>query len=143
MGRIGRHTDNAQLALGLRQVDIVESGAAQGHELDTILHQGIDDLGADLIVDENTDNLLALRQFDGVHRQTLLVIMYVETEVLVPHLKRVTIVAVSIEESYFCHSHKYLWYFLCKDKTINANYKTITAFYLAEKAHCTIFAVEK
>ena len=84
MGRIGRdaHHADAELVGGL-DVHVVEARAAQGHNLHSVAGHTLDDVAVALGVDEDAHCVSTLRQRNGVHAQTFLVIVDVESELLI------------------------------------------------------------
>ncbi len=70
VGRIDRHARDGELQLlGGGEIHVVESGAAQRHELHALSREGLQAGPVQLVVDEDADGLRALRRGRGFLRQ--------------------------------------------------------------------------
>jgi len=64
---ISRHADDGHTELaGAVEIDVVESGAAQGEQLDTATRERFEDRGIGTIVDKDADGLNALTKCGGI-----------------------------------------------------------------------------
>ena len=59
IGRVARHADDDQLAVGGRQVDVVVAGAAHGDHLNLLFGEHLDGFRPDIVVYEGADHVVA------------------------------------------------------------------------------------
>ena len=103
VGRIGRHAHHVDAVFGSFEIDVVETGTAQGDELHAVAHEFVDDGGVALGVDKDAHHVGALGEGHGFHGEVLFVVADVETEIGVRLIERLLIVGMSVEHGNFDH----------------------------------------
>ncbi len=69
VGRIGRHAQNVNFTEGRGKVDVAVTGAAHGQHPNTVVVQGVERRGVDIVIDEGADRVVAGGQFGSLGRE--------------------------------------------------------------------------
>ena len=69
IGRIGRNADDMQALIDRFQIHIVISRTAQRNELDVVFEKRLGDFGGQLVIHEQADDIMPIRDDGGVFGQ--------------------------------------------------------------------------